>query len=130
MSLDSFRGYPSQHSLQSGVALLSIASKRLVTRNDAKQNVGCSLLKSTRGTSRVKVRVLVARSHHHGEEEEEGCQEGRQEEEQGPRLTRWLIEFLRGLFQPGETEFRQPQRVLFRVQTRKAGPGPWAPGPA
>ena len=79
--------------------LLCTVSTRCLARSNAKQNVDCSLPQSTRGNGRVTVRVLVARSHHNGEEEEEGCQEGRQEEE-GPRLSRWLIETFRGLFQP------------------------------
>ena len=65
--------------------LPSTVSTRCLARFDATRNVDCSLPQSTRGKSRVTVRVLVARSHHNGEEEEEGCQEGRQEEE-GPRL--------------------------------------------
>ncbi len=105
-------------------------STRCLARFDATRNVDCSLPQSTRGNGRVTVRVLVARSHHNGEEEEEGCQEGRQEEE-GPRLSRWLIEFFRELFQPRRNDrFANQLPSLFRVQTRKAGPGPWAPGPA
>jgi hypothetical protein len=92
--------------------------KRCLARLDAKRNVDCSLQQSTRGNGRVTVRVLVARSHHNGEEEEEGCQEGRQEEE-GPRLNRWLIEFFRELFQPGETSFRQPVPVPFSAFRRE-----------
>jgi hypothetical protein len=111
-------------------ALPFTGSTRCVARSDAKCNVDCSLPQSTRGNGRVTVRVLVARSHHNGEEEEEGCQEGRQEEE-GPRLSRWLIEFFRELFQPWRNDcFASQLPFLFRVQTRKAGPGPWAPGPA
>jgi hypothetical protein len=110
--------------------LPSTVSTRCLARFDAKRNVDCSLPQSTRGNGRVTVRVLVARSHHNGEEEEEGCQEGRQEEE-GPRLSRWLIEFFRELFQPRRNDcFVTQLPSLFRVQTRKAGPGPWAPGPA
>ena len=110
--------------------LLCTVSTRCLARSNAKQNVDCSLPQSTRGNGRVTVRVLVARSHHNGEEEEEGCQEGRQEEE-GPRLSRWLIEFFRELFQPWRNDrFANQLPSLFRVQTRKAGPGPWAPGPA
>jgi hypothetical protein len=42
-----------------------------------------------------------------------------------------LIEFFRELFQPRRNDrFATPLPSLFRVQTRKAGPGPWAPGPA
>ena len=105
-------------------------STRCLARFDATRNVDRSLPQSTRGNGRVTVRVLVARSHHNGEEEEEGCQEGRQEEE-GPRLSRWLIEFFRELFQPRRNDrFANQLPSLFRVQTRKAGPGPWAPGPA
>jgi len=105
-------------------------STRCLARFDAKRNVDCSLPQSTRGNGRETVRVLTARSHHNGEEEEEGCQEGRQEEE-GPRLSRWLIEFFRELFQPRRNaRFATQLPSLFRVQTRKAGPGPWAPGPA
>jgi hypothetical protein len=108
-----------------------IVSTRCLARFDAKRNVDCSLPQSTRGNGRVTVRVLTARSHHNGEEEEEGCQEGRHQEEEGPRLSRWLIEFFRELFQPWRNDcFAAPLPFLFRVQTRKAGPGPWAPGPA
>ena len=117
-------------SAQRDEVLPCTVSTRCLARFDATRNVVCSLQQSTRGNGRVTVRVLVARSHHNGEEEEEGCQEGRQEEE-GPRLSRWLIEFFRELFQPWRNDcFAAQLPFLFRVQTRKAGPGPWAPGPA
>ena len=130
ISLDSFRCHPSQLLSQRDEVSSCTVSKRCLARSDAKRNVDRSLHESTRGNGRVTVRVLVARSHHNGEEEEEGCQEGRQEEE-GPRLSRWLIEFFRELFQPRRNNRLATQLpFLFRVQTRKAGPGPWAPGPA
>ena len=100
----------------------------------------------------------MVRSHFHGQEEEEGCQEGRQEEE-GPRLSPPCREALRGDFgtdalatgarsrgpvgsvkrpipslRPSSGE--QPSGSStgcgrgVHAQTRKAGPGPWAPGPA
>ena len=94
-------------------------STRCLARFDAKRNVDCSLPQSTRGNGRVTVRVLTARSHHNGEEEEEGCQEGRHQEEEGPRLNRWLIEFFRELFQPGETTFHQPVSVPFSAFSRE-----------
>ena len=147
ISIDSFHCHPSQHHSQRGEALSDNTSKRCPAHFDATQNVDCSLYESTRGNGRVHVRVLDARSHHHGEEEEEGCQEGCQDdEEEGPRLSRWLIEslwdslwdslgfplgFSGGAFSTRRSIcFATPLPFLFRVQTRKAGPGPWAPGPA
>jgi hypothetical protein len=144
ISIDSFHCHPSQHHSQRGEALSDNTSKRCQAHFDATRNVDCSLYESTRGNGRVHVRVLDARSHHHGEEEEEGCQEGRQDdEEEGPRLSRWLTESLwvslwfslwdslGGAFSTGRSIcFATPLPFLFRVQTRKAGPGPWAPGPA
>ena len=97
----------------------STCHTRCLARLDATRNVGRSLPQSTRGNGRVTVRVLVARSHHNGEEEEEGCQEGRHQEEEGPRLNRWLIEFFRELFQPGETTFHQPVSVPFSAFRRE-----------
>ena len=144
-------------SAQRDEVLPCIVSTRCLARFDATRNVDRSLTQSTRGNGRVIVRVLVARSHHNGEEEEEGCQEGRQEEE-GPRLNLTLecrprASLRRGFDAgiPSAGSGRPPRAVCIpslrlavdgcdshpaiadrgvHAQTRKAGPGPWAPGPA